>query len=405
MLLLGSRALRSIAGGALGVITGLYLYYYLHLSLLEVGVFFGVGAFTVPVLSLVFGKLGDKFRRKPTLILASSFLPAATLILLTTRYYPLLLLAAALGGFGTAGALASGSVGAIVAPIQTALLADKTEDMDRTTVYSIFNLVSGLGSAGGALLAYLSYIDSFVISLILSLLALLLIVPIRDEYKPQRTRTARPNGGSEQSVGTQHERGGYRADLIYIRRFAVVGALNGTAQGLVTPFLSIIFRETLHVSNGVVGSIFFIGGVAAALASLMVPWLSRALGLRNAIIVPRAISTAALIMIPFVRVVVPAVITYMVYVMFRVASLPPQQVLMMELVSRRSRSTVSGVNQAARLLPSAVATTFTGFILNFLPMAIPFEVATVMNIINMTLYGRFFPNPKPRVGGAVIVGD
>ncbi|WP_243678021.1 MFS transporter [Vulcanisaeta distributa] len=103
----------------------------MHLTLTDVGVFFGVGAFTAPpLLSLLFGRLGDKYSRKAVLLLTLAFLPIATAILLITKYYPLLLLAAALGGFGTAGTLASGSVGAVAAPVQTAILADKTEDMD-----------------------------------------------------------------------------------------------------------------------------------------------------------------------------------------------------------------------------------------------------------------------------------
>ncbi|WP_243676278.1 MFS transporter [Vulcanisaeta distributa] len=144
--------------------------------------FFGVGAFTAPpLLSLLFGRLGDKYSRKAVLLLTLAFLPIATAILLITKYYPLLLLAAALGGFGTAGgALASGSVGAVAAPVQTAILADKTEGMDRSMVYAIFNLVSGTASAiGGALLANLSYRDVFYVALTLSALSYSLYYQLR----------------------------------------------------------------------------------------------------------------------------------------------------------------------------------------------------------------------------------
>lgn len=195
-MLLASRGLRSVAGGALGVVTGLYLYYYLHLSLTEVGIFFGVGAFTAPLLSLLFGRLGDKYSRKVILLLTLAFLPIATAILLITRYYPLLLLAAALGGFGTAGALASGSVGAVAAPVQTAILADKTEGMDRSMVYAVFNLVSGTASAIGALLANLSYRDAFYAALALSAISLFVVLPIKEEHKPKYRTNDDPNGNS-----------------------------------------------------------------------------------------------------------------------------------------------------------------------------------------------------------------
>ncbi|WP_243676260.1 hypothetical protein [Vulcanisaeta distributa] len=161
----------------------------------------------------------------------------------------------------------------------------------------------------------------------------------------------------------------------------------------------------LHVSNGVVGDIFFIGGLAAAFASLTAPVLSRIFGLRDAIIIPRIISTIALILIPFSTTLYLAAVTYVVYVMFRVSSLAPQQALMMELVGRGSRSTVSGVNQAARLLPSATATTAAGPMLDYLPIPpVPFTIAFIVNVINIALYRRFFPpNPKPTRGGVTVI--
>ncbi|WP_252900360.1 MFS transporter [Vulcanisaeta sp. JCM 14467] len=223
------------------------------------------------------------------------------------------------------------------------------------------------------------------------------MLPIREEHKPRRRINNDPNGDSK--AVTQQ----VRRDLTYIKRFAIVGALNGTAQGLVTPFLPIIFRMVLHVSNGVVGDIFFIGGLAAALTSLTAPVLSRMFGLRDAIVIPRIISTIALILIPFSTTLYLAVTTYVVYVMFRVSSLAPQQALMMELVGRGSRSTVSGVNQASRLLPSATATTAAGPMLDYLPLPVPFAIAFAVNIANIVLYRKFFPNPRPTRGGVTVI--
>lgn len=380
-LLLVSRGLRSVAGGALGVVVGLYLRYALHLSLTEIGVFFGVGAFLTPLLSLVFGRLGDRYSRKVVLLVTLSFLPAATAILLATSSYPLLLLAAALGGFGTAGALASGSVGAVAAPVQTAILADKTEGLDRSSVYAVFNLVSGVSSALGALMANLSYREAFLIALALSAASLAVVLPMREPIRRRSASNGRPALSAK--------------DLVYIKRFAAVGALNGTAQGLVTSFLPIIFRQMLQIPNGLVGDIFFIGGLAAALASLAAPWFSRVFGLRDAIIVLRVVSTAALILIPFSTSIPMAVATYVVYVMFRVSSLAPQQALMMELVGRGGRSTATGINQAARLFPSALATTAAGAMLDYLSIPVPFSIALAINLVNIVLYKKYFPNPKP----------
>lgn len=383
LLILASRVLRSMAAGALGIVTSLYLYNVIHLSLTLIGIFFGVGAFTAPALSLYFGRLGDKYGRKNMLMLATAMLPMATAILLLTRNYGLLLVAAALGGFGTAGALASGSVGAVGAPMMTAILADKTKESERTMTYSLLNVGSGLAGAVGVLMAHLGYSESFTISLILSAISLIAIAPIRDDYRP-RTITK-----------TRDERSGER-DRKIMKMFAAVGMLNGTGQGLVTPFLPILFELLFHATRDVISNIFFLGGVGAALMSLATPALTQRMGFLNAIIVTRTISTAALVALPFIEYLplgndlIIAVMAYLIFVMFRVAALPAQQSLMMGLVSREARSTTAGVNQAARLFPSAVATTASGAMLDYLPIPVPFTLALIVNAANIYLYKKFF---------------
>jgi MFS family permease len=76
--------------------------------------------------------------------------------------------------------------------------------------------------------------------------------------------------------------------------------------------------------------------------------------------------------------------------MFRVISLPTQSSLMMSLVSQDSRSTATGMNQAARLFPSAIAAIFSGFMIDYLALPIPFLLAFIVNIANIYLYKRFF---------------
>ena len=126
ILLFASRISRSFAAGAIAVAVPLYFVDVLQLSLLLTGILLASGAFASPILSFVFGFLGDRYGRKKTLLFGLILLPFAVLILLTTTFYPLILLATALGGFGVAGGLVGGGVGAFVAPMQTALLAVKS---------------------------------------------------------------------------------------------------------------------------------------------------------------------------------------------------------------------------------------------------------------------------------------
>jgi len=398
VLILLSGIFRSIATGAIAVITGLYLYNVLHLSFTLIGVFFGVGAFSAPLMSIYFGRLGDYYGRKKVLTIILSFLSLSILILLLTSNYLLLLLAAALGSFGTAGALASGSAGAVAAPIMNTLLADKTNEKNRTKIYSLFFLSLSLAGAVGALLSHLAYREEFIIALILSLASLIIILPVSDRYGESLSRT---EDYSSFNSSNQHE-----LDKKVIRKFVATGALNGLGQGLVTPFLPLIFEVLLKVPKGEIGNIFFFGGIAAAFASFLTPMTTDKLGFVRTIVLTRSISTVALVLLPFVNRfsqilgydLIIALVLYLVYIMFRVISLPTQSSLMMSLVSQDSRSTATGMNQAARLFPSAIATVSSGFIIDYLALPVPFLLAFIVNIANIYLYKKFFKDIETKDG-------
>ena len=393
-----SGIFRSIATGSLGIITGLYLYNVLHLSFTLIGGFFGVGALSVPLMSIYFGRLGDRYGRKKVLMIILLFLPLSILILLSTSSYPFLLLSAALGGFGTAGALTSGSAGAIAAPIMNALLADKTNEENRTKVYSLFFLSLSMAGAVGALLSHLNYKDGFIISLILSLASLIIILPVKDKYGESIKRAKNSSTSNSNNLS--------ESDKKIIKRFIATGALNGLGQGLVTPFLPLIFEVLLEVPKEEIGNIFFLGGIAAASISLLTPLITNKLGFVKTVILTRSISTVALILLPFVNMFSPilsydlvlALVLYIIYIIFRVISLPTQSSLMMNLISQNSRSTATGMNQAARLFPSAIATISGGFIINYLALPIPFFLAFIVNIANIYLYKKFLKDTETSNG-------
>ncbi|AEB95108.1 MFS transporter [Metallosphaera cuprina] len=388
-LLLTSRIMRSVSAGVLAVVVGLYYVNELHLTLFEVGVLFGVGAFLTPLLTLILGFYSDKYGRKRILLITLSFLPISVLILLLTSNFFLLLLSSALGGFGIAGGLVGGGVGATVAPMQTALLTEKIPPEERTKVFSIFTTISSYAGAGGALLSHLpSYRTIFIMALIISGISTLSVIPLRESFKPRVKKVPTSSG-----------------DKDVIKKFTITGVLNGVSQGLIVPFIPIIFSKTYGLSQSTIGDIVSIGGVVSATLMLSTPSLTKRLGFVRLIILTRSISAVLVLLFPFLSLWYLASIDYIVFTPLRVLSLPAQQALMMNLIGEGRRATVSGANQAGRLIPSAFSTSLSGYLMRAVSIAMPFEIAFLATLINSFLYYSFFRSVDKLANGSVTIAE
>ncbi|MGC8671255.1 MAG: MFS transporter, partial [Thermoprotei archaeon] len=183
IILFTSRGLRSFTAGFMGVIIGLYLLHVMGMSPVVIGALFAVGAISTPAISLAVGRLGDVYGRKIVLILDMLTLPLGIAILLTSKNLYLLGLSMAIGGFGMAGGLVGGGVGASVAPVLTALLAENTDGKNRTKVYSLNSQINTFaGAAGAAIISFMSYRQLFEFGLVLSLLSVLVVLPLRERF-------------------------------------------------------------------------------------------------------------------------------------------------------------------------------------------------------------------------------
>ncbi|ARM75505.1 MFS transporter [Acidianus manzaensis] len=374
-LLLISRITRSITAGFISVVIGLY-FLHIGLNLVQIGILFGIGAFASPLIAFFFSIYADIKGRKLTLLITLAFLPISIAILLLTKNFYLLGLASALGGFGIAGGLVGGGVGATVAPIQTAILAEKTDNKERTRIYSIFTLASTYAGAAGALFSHIqNYNELFIIGFILSLISFIASIPIR----------------TQAIIKKKEEVEVRKKDLDVIRKFTYTGIFNGIAQGLITPFIPVIFEKFYNLSQGEIGNIVFFGGIVSATIMFLTPYFTEHLGFVKFIIITRAISSILVLAFPFLRTPLLAETDYVIFTTFRVFALPSQQALMMNLISERRRATASGINQTARLLPSALSTSISGVLLT-IGLSIPFVSSFVVNIFNLFLYYKFFWN-------------
>lgn len=374
VLLLISRITRSLAAGALAVVVGLYLVHDVHLSLFQVGVIFGVGAFVTPLITFFLGLYSDKYGRKKLLMIALSFLPISVLILLLTANFYLLMISSALGGFGIAGGLVGGGVGATVAPMQTAILTENVPPRERTKVFSLFTVLSNYSGSAGALLAFLqNYREIFALTLALSLVSAIVVVPIKEMYRPRREVKATSE-----------------ADKDVIKKFTLTGILNGVSQGFIVPFIPIIFSEVYKLPQGTIGAVVSVGGIVSATSMFLTPKLTEAMGFVKLIIATRSVSAVLVLLFPFLASPMLAMVDYVVFTTFRIIALPAQQALMMNLVGEGRRATATGSNQVGRLVPAAASTSLSGYLMKAVSLVIPFEVSFVATVVNSYLYYKYF---------------
>jgi MFS family permease len=388
-LLFVSRALRSFAAGFMGVIIGLYLLHGIGLSPIAIGALFAVGALSTPAISLLVGRLGDIYGRKTVLIIDMLTLPLGIAILLTTRNVYLLGLSMGLGGFGMAGGLVGGGVGASVAPVLTALLAENSDEKNRTTIYSINSQINTFaGAAGAAIISFASYRLLFEIGLTLSLLSVAFVLPVRERFRRDPLGNGRPATLSD-------------TDKRFIKIFGYTGLLNGIGMGLVSPFLPIIFNQFFGMNSSQIGFLMSAGGIISGIGYSFSTYLARRLGLVNLIVLSRGIASTLTFLIPFSPSAAVASFLYVVSTPIRMISLPAQSSLQMSLIGEGSRATASGLNQAARQFPQAVSTLLTGFMISALPVYVPFGLAALFNYANSYLYLKFFsrlPGTKSQNG-------
>ncbi|MGC8661400.1 MAG: MFS transporter [Nitrososphaeria archaeon] len=374
-----SRSFRSFVAGFVAIAISLYFYDVLKLSLILVGVLFTVGAFSTPLISLLVGILGDRYGRKFILLADLLTLPLALAIILLTKNFFALAAASAIGGFGVAGGLVGGGVGASVGPVVTTMLAENTNNENRTFIYSINSVISTFAGAGGALLvSFISFQILFKIGIIISLFSALIILPVTEKFKGFKTMQKK----GENSISEKDRR--------FIKAFAYTGLLNGLSMGLITPYYPIIFHAFFHMTTADVGYLMSLGGIISGAVDIFTPVLTTKMGFLKLITRTRVVSATMMMLIPFSPNFIFASALYLFMTPLRAVSLPAQTSLQMSLISEGRRATSSGLNQATRLLASAVATSAGGTLLALGPLLIPFAIAASFTYGNTALYYYYF---------------
>ncbi len=236
--------------------------------------------------------------------------------------------------FGTTAGSAGGggAGGGPVAPLQTSLLADNTEPMERTRVFSLTMSIALFSSLMGSLISYiilsmgLGDLTLFRLSLALSVISTALLVLVRRD-KPRIRYLSINEVLPRRSSGS-------------ITRIAIAGgSLGSLGLGMVTPLLPLWFRLFLHASEVEINEVYTASYVVSIALTLLARRIEGFMGRVRAISLLRSFSVSLFIVMALIPVFIIDAALYVIRVALYMITIPPlRQSLSMELIEEDERA-------------------------------------------------------------------
>lgn len=391
-LLVGARVAVSAQRALAGVVTPVYLSR-IGFSALQLGVLFAVVAATSALMSIFIGWSADRIGRKPFLIAIPALMAAAAVVFALTQQTALLFIGAAAGSFGRGGGAGAAAVGPYQ-PAEQALLAGLVADDQRNVLFGRLASASALGALVGGLLATTTpaghgsvgtdaYRLAFLLGAALSLTAALLAVPVHDSVRHERrTRTVTAAKLSPRSRW-------------FLVRLWATNSANGMAAGLFGPFVTYWFYQRFDASAARIGVLFAIINVITMITNYGAAPLARRLGTVRAVVVARSAQAVLLIPLALAPTFASAGGIYLVRMMAQRIGVPLRQSFVMGMVPAAERARLAALSQFPQQAISAAAPTLTGYLFDEVSLALPFELAGILQLCNAGLFWRFFGRDLP----------
>ncbi|HVB71968.1 MAG TPA: MFS transporter [Ktedonobacteraceae bacterium] len=399
-LLFAGRGLRSLAQGYLTIIVPLYLAQ-LGYDAFQLGLLFTASAVASAALTAAVGFLSDRFGRRSLLIVISLLMTGGGIFFAISGNFIVLVLAAALGTIGRGGGAGSGGAWGPYYPAEQALIAEHASDAQRTTIFGALSFIGVLTGALGSLLAILpgilhssfslsqisGYRILFILTAFLGIAMALVVLPVREHAGAPRVKTSAKSG--QERVRLSQKTWG----LIW--RFMITNATNGLAIGMLGSFIVYWFYRRYGVDANVLGGLFFIINLAAAVPYLLAGRLARKLGAVNTVVVTRVVAVILLAVMAVMPTFLLAAILYLVRMIAITLSNPVRQSYLMGVISPDERARAAGLANLPSQVAAAISPGIAGYIIQSVSLDLPLELAALFQAVNTILYFWFFRNVHP----------
>ncbi|MGB9429775.1 MAG: MFS transporter [Gammaproteobacteria bacterium] len=386
--LLASRAVRSVAQGAL--ITDLSLYLHaLHWSGLKIGLTLTAGGLMAATLSVLIGVVSDRFKRKPFLLYNEGLTMICGLAPLLSANAAVLAAAVIIAGFGRG---TNGSAGPF-SPAEQAWLAEAVPPNKRGWIYSLNTALGFFGMTLGALFAILPafWVDSlgprlayspiFVIVILGGGVNFWLLGGARELRATPVMRRVVPAATSTQTR---------RFENHILWRLFQLNSLNGLSIGLTGTLIAYWFALKFHIGPGDIAPMLAVSFLLAGIASIFAGRFTMQHGLVTSVLWSRGIGVVLLALLPLMPWLWLAAVIYMLRLASSGASVGARQAQVVSLVRDERRGLAVSINAASFQVPQSIGPGIAGPMIAAGMYLTPFYTAALLQLLYVVGYGRVF---------------
>jgi MFS family permease len=397
------RALRSASQGYLAIIVPLYIAL-LGYDAVHLGIVFTAAAIASVVLTALVGFLSDRFGRKIFLILISLLTVGGGIAFAVSTNFAVLVLAAAIGTIGRGGGAASGGNWGPFYPAEQALIAEHSNDLQRTTIFGALSFVGVVAGAAGSLLAWLprllhavagmpelsGYRVLFGVTAIFGLAMAAAVLPVSEsraaEHHAAQPRVA-PRGPTFLGLSP--------ASWRLVWRFMATNIVQGFGIGLLGPIIVYWFYRAFGAGAGALANLFFLINLAAALPYLMAGRVAFRMGSVNAVAVTRLIGAGFLAAMVFMPSFFLAAVFYTLRMITVTLAVPVAQSYLMGVIDPAERASAAGLSTTPWQVGSSGGPYLAGYLMQYAALDLPLELSAMLGALSAVFYYFFFRNIRP----------
>ncbi len=342
----------------------------------------GVSTFAA---SIPLGMVADRYGRKKVLILGNIAASATLAVFALTTNPAILAVAAILEGISEGASSAATS----------ALLAEKCDATQRTSVFSLFGFAQGVAFGAGAfaipaivIFQFMGFGDReshillYVALAILSLASTSLMLGITES----RTLPIK----SKFTISSILP----RKSRVVLAKYILTGATIAFGAGLIIPLMTRWMHLQYGVADDVSGPILGAASLVIGVATLASPYIAKKVGLVKAVVVTQSASTLFMFLTPLSPSFYLASMVYTVRAFLMNMSSPLEQSMIMGLVATEERGVASGTSTALWRLPNALSSFIGAWMLGLGLLALPFFVGTAFYLVSVVMFWFFFKRTR-----------